>query len=60
MKTKRFSVDQIVAVLKQAELGMAVADIVRQTGSPSRRSSAGRRSMADCSRTRCVSELLSI
>jgi putative transposase len=25
-------VEQIVAVLKQAELGMAVADIVRQTG----------------------------
>ena len=32
MKKKRFSVEQIVAVLKQAELGMAVADIVRQTG----------------------------
>jgi putative transposase len=32
VKKKRFSVEQIVAVLKQAELGMAVADIVRQTG----------------------------
>ena len=32
MIRKRFSVDQIVAVLKQAELGMAVADIVRQMG----------------------------
>jgi putative transposase len=32
VKRKRFSVEQIVAVLKQAELGMAVADIVRQTG----------------------------
>ena len=32
MKGKRFSVEQIVAVLKQAELGMAVADIVRQVG----------------------------
>lgn len=32
MKRKRFSVEQIVAVLKQAELGMAVAEIVRQTG----------------------------
>ena len=30
MKRKRFSVEQIVAVLKQAELGMAVADIIRQ------------------------------
>src|SRR2546423_9711720 len=32
MKRKRFSVEQIVAVLKQAELGMAVADIIRQVG----------------------------
>jgi putative transposase len=31
-KKKRFSVEQIVAVLKQAELGMPVADIVRQVG----------------------------
>lgn len=32
MKRKRFSVEQIVAVLKQAELGMPVADITRQMG----------------------------
>jgi putative transposase len=32
MKRKRFSVEQIVAVLKQAELGMPVADVVRQIG----------------------------
>lgn len=32
MKRKRFPVEQIVAVLKQAELDMAVADIVRQAG----------------------------
>jgi hypothetical protein len=32
VKRKRFSVEQIVAVLKQAELGMAVADIIRQVG----------------------------
>ena len=31
MKRKRFSVEQIVAVLKQAELGLPVADLVRQT-----------------------------
>ncbi len=31
-KRKRFSVEQIVAVLKQAELGLPVADLVRQTG----------------------------
>ena len=32
MKSKRFSVEQIVAVLKQAELGMAVSDLTRQMG----------------------------
>ena len=32
MKRKRFSVEQIVAVLKQAELGLSVTDLVRQTG----------------------------
>lgn len=32
MKKKRFSVEQIVAVLKQAEMGMSVADLVRQIG----------------------------
>lgn len=32
MKNKRFSVEQIVAILKQAELGMPVADVVRQVG----------------------------
>lgn len=32
MKRKRFSVEQIVAVLKQAELGMPVADLIRQVG----------------------------
>ena len=32
VKRKRFSVEQIVAVVKQAELGMPVADVIRQTG----------------------------
>ena len=32
MKRKRFSVEQIVAVLTQAELGMAVSDVTRQMG----------------------------
>ena len=32
MKRKRFSVEQIVAVLKQVEMGMAVADLIRQVG----------------------------
>ena len=32
MKRKRFSVEQVVAVLKQAELGMPVADLIRKVG----------------------------
>lgn len=32
MKRKRFSVEQIVAVLNQAELGMPVQDVTRQVG----------------------------
>lgn len=32
MKKKRLSVEQIVAVLKQAEMGMSVADVTRQMG----------------------------
>ncbi len=32
MKRKRFSVEQIAAVLKQAELGLPVADLIRQVG----------------------------
>ena len=32
MKRKRFSVEQIVAVLKQAELGTPVADLIRRIG----------------------------
>ena len=32
MKRKRFSVEQIVAVPKQAELGMPVADLIRHVG----------------------------
>jgi putative transposase len=32
MKRKRFPSEQIVSILRQAELGMAVSDIVRQLG----------------------------
>ncbi|MEW9585175.1 transposase, partial [Paraburkholderia sp. DGU8] len=32
MKHKQYSVEQIVAALKQAELGMPVADLIRQLG----------------------------
>ena len=34
MKKQRFSVEQIVAVLKQAELGLPVADLICQVGIP--------------------------
>ena len=32
MKKKRFSVEQIVAVLKEAELGSPVAELIRKVG----------------------------
>ena len=32
MKRKRFSVEQIVAVVKQAEMGVPVAELIRQVG----------------------------
>jgi putative transposase len=32
VKRKRFSVEQIVAVLKQAEMGTPVADLIRHLG----------------------------
>ena len=32
MKTKRFSVEQIVAVLKEAEAGMPMAELIRRIG----------------------------
>ena len=32
MKRKRFSVEQIVAILRQAEAGLPVADLIRQVG----------------------------
>ena len=32
MKNKRFSVEQIVAVMKQAEAGVPVAELIRKVG----------------------------
>jgi hypothetical protein len=52
MKRKRYSVEQIVSILKQAELGLPVPELIRQVGYPSRRSIGGRGSMPGCSRTR--------
>jgi hypothetical protein len=53
MKKKRFSVEQIVGVLKQAEVGVPVAELIRKGGSASRPSIAGRSSTLVWSRTRC-------
>lgn len=32
MKRKRYSVEQIVAILKEAEMGAPVADLLRRVG----------------------------
>jgi putative transposase len=32
MKKKRFTVEQIVAILKQAELGIPITELIRQVG----------------------------
>ncbi len=32
MKRKRFSVEQIVAIVKQAEMGLPVAELIRKVG----------------------------
>ena len=32
MRRERFSVEQIIAILKQAEVGVPVADLIRQAG----------------------------
>jgi putative transposase len=32
MTRKRFSVEQIVAIVKQAEMGMPVAELIRRVG----------------------------
>ena len=32
MKRKRYSVEQIVAIVKQAEVGVPVAELIRQAG----------------------------
>ena len=32
MKRKRFSVEQIVAIVKQADMGMPVAELIRRVG----------------------------
>ena len=41
---KKFSVEQIVGVLKQAEVGVPVAELIRKVGSASRHFTGGRSS----------------
>ena len=55
VKRKRFSVEQIVAVLKQAELGVPVAELIRQVGIRSRRCIAGKSSTKGWRPIRCAS-----
>ncbi len=55
MKRRRFSVEQIVAVLKQAELGMPVADLIRQVGISEQTFYQARSSMQALSRTKFAS-----
>ena len=45
MKKKRFSVEQIVGVLKQAEVGVPIGELVWQVGSPSRPFTGGSSNM---------------
>ena len=54
MKRKRFSVEQIVAVLKQAELGMPVADLIRQIGISEQTFYRWKKQYAGFSPTRCA------
>jgi putative transposase len=52
MKRKRFSVEQIVALVKQAELGLPVADLIRQVGISEQTFIAGRKNTPASNRTR--------
>jgi putative transposase len=45
MKKKRFGMEQIVGVLKQAEVGVPVVELIRKVGIANRRSTVGRGSM---------------
>jgi len=52
VRKKRFSVEQIVSVLNEAEVGTPVVDLIRKVGFWSRRFAAGRRSTAGLSRAK--------
>ena len=46
VKRKRFAVEQIVGILKQAEVGVPVTEVIRKPASVSRRFIDGRSSMS--------------
>ncbi len=45
MRKKRFSVEQMIGVLKQAEVGVPVAEVIRKAGISEQTFIDGRRSM---------------
>jgi hypothetical protein len=47
MKKKRFSMGEMVAVLKQAELGVPLVEVIRKVGSANLPSTHGRMSRAE-------------
>ena len=51
MKKNRFTTEQIIGLIKQAEAGMAVAELARQQGSSLPASMAGGQSTAAWRRT---------
>ena len=55
MKRKRFYVDQIIAVLKQGELGMPVNDVIRRIGIAEQMFYRWKKQYAGLQWTRCKS-----
>jgi len=55
MKRKRFSVEQIVAIVKQAEMGMPVAEPIRRVGISEQTFYRGRSSSPGWRSTKLVS-----
>ena len=55
MKRKKFSVEQIVAVLKQADLGLPVADLIRRGGISEQTFYRWKRQYAGLDLIRCAS-----
>jgi putative transposase len=45
MRKRRFSVEQMIGALKQSEVGVPVAEVIRKTGISEQTFTDGRRSM---------------